>query len=125
MIRLTLCRHAVGPAGDASRGRKMPTGGTVPGFMEPIYRFKTGEGELELRADARVFNVWEAMALFDDDAFPLVIDGDEIQLGELLFEAAKIIAADPERPGRIARSEHVDRVIERCKAAGVDPDLLG
>lgn len=88
--------------------------------MNPIYRFKSGDGELQLKHGGNAFTLWEALAVLDDDAFPIIVEDQSIGLGEALQRASQLFIEDPDRARDAGASEEtIQKVRARCDAAGL------
>jgi hypothetical protein len=100
----------------------MATEAEIPGYMDPIFRFKNGDGELTVAGNGAAFNLWDALRMMDDQEFPIVIGQHRLSRDELLESAAHLLADDPEAPRRLGTpADAADEIVRRCIAAGFDP----
>jgi hypothetical protein len=127
-LSLDLVRRspAVGGIGSGpttfNEGVFLPTEAVIPSYMNPIYRFKSGDGELQLKSNGAAFTLWDALATLDDEAFPIMVEDQSISLQDALQRAASLLEEDPQRATEAGASEEtIRKVRSRCAGAEVAP----
>ena len=68
----------------------------VPGYMEPVFRFLRGTGELRSRPDGSAFTLWEKLLHLSDGDYPLWVGGRTFTQDDLLLQASQALAGDQE-----------------------------
>ena len=70
---------------------------SIPEWEMPVHRFLGGKAELlESSPDGKAFTIWEALAYFKDEDYPLIIEGKEYSKELLIFYACDIFSKEPE-----------------------------
>jgi hypothetical protein len=96
----------------------------IPGYMEPVFRFLRGTGELTLEpGHGRAFTLWEALVHFDDDDYPLWVGGRTFTRTDLLEQASHALAGGFERPIGQVGEEGLRKIREMLVEHGLEADV--
>lgn len=102
-----------------------PTIGVIPTYESPKYRFLDGVGEIKLgTAEGPATTLWEALLYLKNDEYPISLEGELFSKEDLLFRAAQILAADPNRAIQWVQNEGKEKIWSICVAAGFDPNIF-
>ena len=102
-----------------------PTRGLTPSYATPGFRFLRGRGELRKNTqDGRVFTLWLALEYFEDDEYPILIEGQVFDKSILLYFAAENLAVDEWTFKEMLGDDDYEKFWRMCVEAGFDPAKL-
>ncbi len=98
----------------------------IPAYEDPVFRFLEGRGELKEIKTGKAFTIWEALAHFKEEQYPLNVRYHSFSRRTLLSEAANILE---EREFVLVRQsisqDELKRIIRECIEAGLlDASLM-
>ncbi len=100
-----------------------PYRGIIPSWENPVYRFLSGVGEVNLQTiKGQTTTIFELLIHHRDDQFPFWLAGKSYSKMELLSEVAHIIKADPDRVKKWVSDEHYQKLWDMCEEYGLNPD---
>lgn len=97
----------------------------VPIYEFPEYRFLQGLGELKVgSAEGPATTLWELLVDFDDNQYPVDIEGNTFTKNDLLIQASEILAGDKNRAASRVGEDGVKKIHEMCRNISIDPNSV-
>jgi hypothetical protein len=95
----------------------------VPDYMDPVFRFLQGRGELTSRpGHGGAFTIWEALVQFGDERYPLWVGGRMFTRDDLVDAASGPILRGPEDVVQMVGEDGLEQIRRMLIERGHDPD---
>jgi hypothetical protein len=92
-----------------------PAQAVVPEYMDPVWRFKQGLGELTMGVDGPAFTLWELLVHHPHHQYPIALGRRLFTREDLLWDAAQALYGDIQRARGPLRLAELAALLDECR----------